>query len=74
MLREGPDGFPGGLSAANYVTMTGASPATATRDLADLVEKKALYRQGERRHARYAIAIGLRPVPRVEIDSYGNLV
>ena len=74
MLREGPEGFRGGLSAGNYVTITGASPATATRDLADLVEKEALYRQGERRHARYAIAIGLRPVPSVEIDSHGNLV
>jgi Fic family protein len=73
MLREGPEGFKGGLSAGNYVTITGASPATATRDLADLVEKKALYRLGERRHARYEIAVGLRPVPRVEIDAGGNL-
>jgi len=74
MLREGPEGFQGGLSAGNYVTITGASPATATRDLADLVEKKALFRQGERRYARYEIAIGLLPVLRVEIDSQGNLV
>jgi len=57
MLREGPDGFKGGLSAGNYITITGASPATATRDLADLVEKKALYRIGTLRHARYEIAI-----------------
>ncbi|HXC25343.1 MAG TPA: Fic family protein [Gemmatimonadaceae bacterium] len=73
MLREGPEGFTGGLSAGNYMTITGASPATATRDLADLVDKKALYRIGERRHARYEVAIGLRPVPRVEIDADGNL-
>jgi Fic family protein len=33
MLREGPEGFKGGLSAGNYATITGASPATATRDL-----------------------------------------
>jgi Fic family protein len=59
MLREGPEGFKGGLSAGNYLTITGASPATATRDLADLVEKKALHRIGERRHARYKVAIGL---------------
>ena len=73
MLREGPEGFTGGLSAGNYMTITGASPATATRDLADLVDKKALHRIGERRHARYVVAIGLRPVPRVDIDADGNL-
>jgi len=59
MLREGPEGFKGGLSAGNYATITGASPATATRDLADLVEKGALLRVGERRHARYHIAIAV---------------
>lgn len=55
MLREGPEGFQGGLSAGNYITITGASPATATRDLADLVENGALVRTGERRHARYRL-------------------
>lgn len=73
MLREGPEGFEGGLSAGNYVTITGASPATATRDLADLVEKKALVRSGERRHARYEVAIVLRPVQAVLIDTDGKL-
>lgn len=73
MLRQGPEGFKGGLSAGNYVTITGASPATATRDLADLVEKKALIRTGQRRHARYDVAIGLRPVQPVQIDKDGNL-
>lgn len=73
MLREGPDGFKGGLSAGNYITITGASPATATRDLTNLVEKKALSRLGTLRHARYQLAIGLRPVKRVEIDADGNL-
>jgi len=57
MLREGPAGFKGGLSAANYATITGASPATTTRDLADMVDKGALIRVGERRHARYHVAI-----------------
>ena len=55
MLKEGPDGFKGGMSAGNYSTITGASPATATRDLADLTEKVALVRTGERKHARYAL-------------------
>jgi Fic family protein len=53
MFREGPDGFKGGLSAENYLKITGTSRATATRDLQDLVEKGALRRTGERRHTRY---------------------
>jgi Fic family protein len=55
MMREGPDGFKGGLSAGNYGTITGTSPATATRDLAALVEAGALRRTGELRHARYTL-------------------
>lgn len=53
LFREGPDGFKGGLSAENYLAITGTSRPTATRDLADLVEKGALSRTGERRYARY---------------------
>ncbi len=53
MLREGPEGFTGGLSAGNYSTITGISPATTTRDLVDLVEKGALLRTGELKQARY---------------------
>jgi Fic family protein len=59
ILREGPEGFKGGLSAGNYSTITGASPATATRDLADMVERGALIRAGERKHARYALNLPL---------------
>jgi Fic family protein len=55
IFREGPEGFKGGLSAGNYSTITGASPATTTRDLTDLTEKGALIRTGERKHARYAL-------------------
>ena len=73
MLREGPEGFEGALSAGKYAGITGASPATATRDLADLVAKHALVRSGEQRHTRYEIAIPLRPVPPVAIDEQGNL-
>jgi len=73
MLREGPEGFQGGLSAGNYATITGASPATTTRDLADLVEKGAMSRSGERRHARYSIGIPLRVVEQVQIDRDGYL-
>ena len=73
MLREGPEGFKGGLSAGNYASISGASPATATRDLADLVEKGALLRVGERRHARYHIAIAATKVSPVVIDERVNL-
>jgi Fic family protein len=53
MFREGIDGFKGGLSAENYISISKASRATATRDLQDLVEKSALTRTGELRHTRY---------------------
>ena len=53
ILREGPEGFEGGLSAGNYAVISGASPATATRDLADMVDKGALLRRGEGRYTRY---------------------
>jgi Fic family protein len=55
MFKEGPEGFKGGLSAGNYSTITSASPATTTRDLADLTERGALVRTGERKLARYAL-------------------
>ena len=73
MLREGPEGFKGGLSAGNYATITGASPATATRDLADMVAKGAVVRTGERRHARYSVRIPLRVVLPVRLDKDGTL-
>lgn len=53
MFKEGPAGFKGGLSAENYLAITGTSRATATRDLQDLVGKGAVERTGERRHTRY---------------------
>jgi Fic family protein len=74
MFREGPEGFKGGLSASNYSTITGASPATATRDLADLVARGALTRVGERRHARYHLQLPLRPVPRITVSHRGELI
>ena len=53
VFREGPDGFKGGLSAENYISITGTSRATATRDLQDLVDMGAVTRTGERRYTRY---------------------
>jgi Fic family protein len=73
MLAEGPEGFRGGLSAGNYIGITGASQATTTRDLVGLVSKDALVRTGERRHARYHLTIALRPVGAVTIDNDGRL-
>jgi Fic family protein len=58
MLREGPGGFKGGLSAGNYATMTDAPPATVTRDLAELVDRGVLTRTGTRRGTRYWLVIG----------------
>lgn len=57
MFREGPDGFTGGLSVKNYLSITGASRATATRDLQDLVEKNILTRTGELKSTRYHLNI-----------------
>jgi len=57
MFHEGIDGFKGGLSAENYISITKTSRATATRDLQDLVNKEALYRTGELRHTRYHLSI-----------------
>lgn len=58
MFEEGPEGFKGGLSAENYIAITKASRATTTRDLTDLVQKRALIKTGELRHTRYWLNIG----------------
>ena len=57
MFKEGVDGFKGGLSAENYIRITGTARATTTRDLQDLVEKGALKRTGELRYTRYFLNI-----------------
>lgn len=58
MFKEGIDSFKGGLSAENYISITKAPRATATRDLQDLVAKGALTRTGELRHTRYHLKLG----------------
>lgn len=73
MLQEGISGFKGGLSAGNYMRITSVSPATAGRDLSDMVEKGALTRTGELRYARYHVNIPVQPIGTVQIDSEGNL-
>ena len=59
MFREGLGGFKGGLSAENYISITGTSRATATRDLQQLVEKGALLKTGELKSTRYHLNIKL---------------
>jgi Fic family protein len=55
MLEESPDGFEGGMSAKKYMTITGASKATATRDLQDLAEKNILVPTGGGRSTHYKV-------------------
>lgn len=55
MFIAGPDGFTGGLSAENYISITRTSRATATRDLQALVEMGALTKTGELRYTRYRL-------------------
>jgi Fic family protein len=57
LFRQGINGFKGGLSAENYMSITKASRATTTRDLQDLVAKGALDRTGELRHTRYHLKL-----------------
>ncbi len=68
MFAAGPEGFTGGLSAGNYRGITGATPATATRDLADLVALDVLRRTGERKATRYHLGVPLKPVATVTIE------
>ena len=53
MFKEGIDGFKGGLSAENYIRITKTSRATATRDLQDLLNIGALFKEGMLKNTRY---------------------
>ncbi|MBP8116187.1 MAG: Fic family protein [Nitrospira sp.] len=55
MLEEGPDGFEGGMNAKKYMTITGTSKATATRDLQELVEKDIFAPTGGGRSTHYKV-------------------
>lgn len=68
MFEAGPDGFAGGMSAKKYISITSASIATATRDLADLTEKGALAAEGTFRDRHYHLSIPLRPTPRILVS------
>lgn len=53
MLQEGVYGFEGGMSAKKYMTMTGTSKATATRDLQELQKLHIFRKIGAGRSVRY---------------------
>jgi Fic family protein len=60
IFREGVEGFKGGLSAENYISITGAARATATRDLQDLVDKGVVIRTGALKSTRYHLNVETR--------------
>ena len=57
LFKEGLNGFKGGLSAENYISITKTSRPTATRDLNDLVKKGALIKKGKLKGSRYYMAL-----------------
>jgi Fic family protein len=57
LFQEGPSGFVGGLSAEKYIRITKTSRATATRDLAELVENGALEKTGQLKGTRYHLIL-----------------
>jgi Fic family protein len=59
MMAEGPQGFEGGMNARKYISITGTSKATATRDLQQLLDIGALILAGNAggRSTRYEVNI-----------------
>ncbi|WP_190810904.1 Fic family protein [Flagellimonas sp. S3867] len=55
MLEEGHQGFEGGMNARKYISLTGTSKATATRDLQNLVQKGIFKLIGGGRSTRYEV-------------------
>lgn len=55
MLEESPDGFKGGMTANKYISITGASKATSTRDLQELTGMGAVRMQGGGRSTHYFV-------------------
>jgi Fic family protein len=58
MLEAGPGRFEGGLTQRKYVGLTGASPATASRDISELLQARLLAPgPGAGRSAHYNLSI-----------------
>jgi Fic family protein len=57
LLDDGDGGFQGGLNADKYMKLTGASKATATRDLSSLLAADLLWTTGQGKGLRYYIHV-----------------
>ncbi len=58
MIECEPEGFIGGMTNKKYVSIAKVSPATAKRDLADLVEKKLLKKnESKGRSVSYSLVL-----------------
>lgn len=57
MLKNGVDGFEGGMTAKKYMAITKVSKATATRDLQHMQEIGAFIQEGAGRSVRYHLAL-----------------
>ena len=57
MLAAGPGKFVGGMTTRKYMALTKAINITASRDLADLVSKQLLMREGAGRSTYYNLTI-----------------
>lgn len=58
LFDAGLDGFKGGLSAKNYMTINDCAASTATRDLQHLVDLGILQTQGKLKGTRYYLQLG----------------
>jgi Fic family protein len=78
MMDAGPEGFKGGMSAAKYISITGASKATATRDLQYLFAIGALTLSGGGRSTRYQLQTEINEssqgitIPFLSVNTGGN--
>jgi Fic family protein len=59
IFAQGLKGFEGGLSTKNYIAITQAARATATRDLNDLVAQGVLLKEGELKGTRYHLNLSV---------------
>lgn len=57
LFAAGHRGFTGGMTATKYMNLTHCAKATATRDLADLTDKRCLEVFGSGRSVRYGLAL-----------------
>ena len=57
ILEEGFNGFKGGMNVKKYISITGTSKATATRDLQELTEMNVFLMKGAGRATSYQLFI-----------------